>query len=658
MVEPAQTGVNGSLTAGPAYRAAADAGFAVPRGTLYDSFMRSLAECGGSNCLGRRVGDSYHFLTYKQAGDLAARVGSALVRVGMRPGDRACVFGANCPEWMLAMQACNRHSVVCVPLYDVLGDNSVEYIISHSESSVVFLAASKLPVLAKALPKVLDNVKTIVFWGPVDANAEQALKDVLREGAGRVATYSFEDFVQLGADHLAGPDPPCPDDLCTIMYTSGTTGTPKGVPMTHHAVATAVAALGDWLDRSRVGVDKDDVYLSFLPLAHIYGRVMEEALLVGGGSIAYWSGDARLLPGDIRAAQPTIFSSVPRIFERFESSTKDQILKEGGLSEKLFHAAYSLKLAAIEAGAPWNKLVGSVVDRLVFRAVSKKLLGGRLKFFSSGGAPLAKPLEDFMRVVTCGAFLQGYGLTETCGSTFVTHPTEPDHMHSVGPPQPGITVRLEAIPSMDYDPLGTPPRGEILIKGDAVFKGYYKNEEETRKAIDADGWFHTGDVGEFTPTGSLRIIDRKKNIFKLSQGEYIAVEKIEGVLGQSPLVSQIWVHGDRFESCLVAVVVPSRSKLEAWAAEHGLRGSFAELCGSEEVRSLVVKELANTGRREGLKPFELPKAVLLEPAGFSVANDLLTPTLELRRRQLSERYAPQIEAMYAGLKAKAAGRGG
>ncbi|KAL4436674.1 hypothetical protein ABPG75_003813 [Micractinium tetrahymenae] len=584
----------------------------------------------------------------QEAGRIVGDVASAMVHVGLEPHSRASVFGANSPEWMITMQACNRNTVYCVPLYDVLGDNTVEYIIDRSESSIVFVAADKLPVLAKAMHKVERPVGNVVYWGKPSAAAQSALEEIRGLGP---AVHSFDDFAALGREHPAPPAPPKIDDVCTIMYTSGTTGTPKGVLLTHRAVSSEVASLRHWI--TQVGsrnVYQSGVYLSFLPMAHIYGRCVEEMFLTYGVAIAYWSGEAKGLPADIRACQPTIFCSVPKIFERFESSARDKIKKAGGAQEKLFEFAFKAKLNALKAGWPWDKLASAVFDPLVFKEVSRNMLGDRLLLIVSGGAPLARHIEEFMRVAGCAIFVQGYGLTETCAATFVSYPDTPCHLYTVGPPQPAFQVRLEAVPDMDYDPAGTPPRGEVLVRGGGLFSGYYKDENETRKAMDADGWFHTGDVGELSPCGALRIIDRKKNIFKLSQGEYIAVEKIEGVLDDSPLVDQIWVHGSRFESCLVAVVVPSRGRLETWAREQNIDGSFAELCADSCVKRMVLRELETTGKRGGLKSFELPKSILLEPSHFSVANDLLTPTMELRRHQLLRKYGPAIDEMYDVMK--------
>ncbi|PRW60134.1 acetyl- synthetase [Chlorella sorokiniana] len=489
--------------------------------TLYDNWGEAVERYGPLPCLGRRSGTTYSYLSFS---------------------------------------ACNRNTVYCVPLYDVLGDNTVEYIIEHSESSIVFVAADKLPVLAKALTKVnLPRVKTIVYWGEPSGLALQAL---------------------------------------------------QGVLLTHRAVASEVQSLGGWMTGQGYGADDEKT-------PH-HDVCVEETFLTNGKAIAYWSGEAKGIPADIRACQPAIFCSVPRVLERFEIT-----------------------------------IASFLLDPLVFREISRQMLGDRIRLVTSGGAPLAQHIEDFMR---------GYGLTETCAATFVSAPNTPSQLYTVGPPQPAFALRLEAVPDMDYDPLGNPQRGEVLVKGEGLFSGYYKDEascnlDETRKAIDSDGWFHTGDVGELTLGGALRIIDRKKNIFKLSQGEYIAVEKIENVLDDCPLVDQIWVHGSRFESCLVAVVVPSKRRLEAWVQEQGANGiadmSFDELCRDSQVRRMLQKELEATGKRGGLKSFELPKSIHVACECFTVDNELMTPTFELRRTQLLRKYEPQIEAMYEEMRHKA-----
>ena len=264
---------------------------------------------------------------------------------------------------------------------------------------------------------------------------------------------------------------------------------------------------------------------------------------------------------------------------------------------------------------------------------------------------MARHVEDFLKVAMCCRVVQGYGLTETCAASFIAVPDVPDHAGTVGPPQPVLSFRLEAVPEMNYDPLGNPPRGEVCVKGPSVFSGYYKAEDKTVEVLEEDGWFHTGDIGELTASGALRIIDRKKNIFKLSQGEYVAVEKVEGVYNRDAAVEQIWVYGNSFENSLVAVVVPAVDAVRAWS-HAGAGASAEELCHDANVKAKVLESLNHTAKAGKLKGFETVRAVFLEPELFSVENELLTPTFKLKRPQLQKKYQAEIDAMYAAMKTR------
>ncbi|KAL4444634.1 hypothetical protein ABPG77_002451 [Micractinium sp. CCAP 211/92] len=254
--------------AGPVYRAAIakDGPPAIPYQSLYEMFQASVQKFPNNNCLGRREGAGYSWLTYKQTSDQVADIGSALVKAGLQPHGRVGVYGANSPEWMIAMQACNRQNLYCVPLYDSLGEHAIEYIVNHSETTCVFTQSEKFGTLANSLPHVNGLVKTVVYWGPGDAVAAEAAK------AAGAAVYSFEEFLQLGKASPAPPSPPKPQDLCTIMYTSGTTGDPKGVELTHENVMAAIISLQTFVTQTGMGLDDSDVFLSFLPLAHIFDR--------------------------------------------------------------------------------------------------------------------------------------------------------------------------------------------------------------------------------------------------------------------------------------------------------------------------------------------------------------------------------------------------
>lgn len=645
-VAPAIPAVGETPARGPEYRAtiAKDGPPAIPYNSLYEMFMASVDKFPENKCLGHREGAGYAWRTYKQTAEEAAAIGSALVKVGLAPHGRVGVYGANSPEWMIAMQACNRQNLYCVPLYDSLGEHAVEYIIKHSESTAVFCQTEKLGTLAKSLPHVDGLIKTVVYWGKGDAAAAEEVK-----GAG-AAIYSYQEFLELGRSNPADASPPKPEDLCTIMYTSGTTGDPKGVMLSHTNVMAAIITLQVFVASCGLGMGPSDAFLSFLPMAHIFDRAAEELFLHLGASIGYWRGDIKGLMDDIGALRPTMFCGVPRVFDRIYSGVMQKVSEGSFLKKTLFNWGYSRKLHFLEKGYAYDK-AAPIFDKIIFSKIKEKL-GGRVRLVVSGGAPLSRHVEDFLKVGMCCRVVQGYGLTETCAASFIAVPEISDHSGTVGPPQPVLSFRLQAVPEMNYDPMATPPRGEVIVKGPSVFTGYYKAQDKTDEVLEKDGWFHTGDIGELTATGALRIIDRAKNIFKLSQGEYVAVEKVEGVYKKNAAVEQIWVYGNSFESSVVAVVVPVAAKLQAIAAHVGAKGSVEELCRNPAVNKELLAQLTATAKESKLKGFEQVRAIYLEdPANaFSVENELLTPTFKLKRAPLQKKYQPQLDALYAVLK--------
>ena len=599
----------------------------------------------------------FEWATYAAVGARVDAVASALVAAGLAaPGTRVGVFGANCPDWMVAMQACNRQALACVPLYDSLGEHAIEFILRHSGCAAVFVAADKAAHLAAAIAAGglggAAGVKAVVHWGPTPPAAVAAL-----EAAG-VEAVPLAAWEARGAAAPAPASPPAPGDLCTIMYTSGTTGDPKGVELTHAAVAATVAGLDTFLSAVNFPLGPADSMLSYLPLAHIFDRVAEELFLWVGGRIGYFQGDVKHLVADIGALKPTLFLGVPRVFDRIYSGALAKIKAAGGLKALLFHWGFARKLWALETGYPQHR-AAPFFDRLVFSKV-KQALGGNVRMIVSGGAPLARHVEDFLKVTMCAPVVQGYGLTETCAASCIAIPDDGADAGTVGPPLPSIELRLEAVPDMGCDPLADPPRGEVCIGGPSIFKGYYKDPEKTAEVLGPDGWFHTGDIGELTPSGALKIVDRKKNIFKLSQGEYIAVEKIEAVYKKDPLIEQVWVYGNSFESALVAVVVPVAAALKAALGTRGVEvpagEGLAAMAARPEARAAVLASLTATGKAAKLKGFELARGVHLDAHQFCVEDDTMTPTFKLKRPQLQKRYQGVVDGLYAEMKAEAEAR--
>ncbi|KAL2610899.1 hypothetical protein R1flu_022591 [Riccia fluitans] len=613
--------------------------------TCWDMFSISVKRNPDRNLLGvRRTEDGkagpYEWQTYSEVFEKVQKIASAMRHVGVNAKDRAGIYGANTPEWFISMEALNSQSVYCVPLYDTLGAEAVEFIIGHAEVSIVFVQEMKIPLMIKSLAKTKEFIKTFVSFGEIPEDQRAQI-----EGHG-LAVYTWNQFLDLGEKNPCDFCPPNGDDVCTIMYTSGTTGEPKGVLIKHEAIVSLNTAVDHFLRKLGEKLDHDDVYFSFLPLAHIMDRCLEEYFVYIGASIGFWRGDVKLLTDDIAALGPTLFAGVPRVFDRIYSGLNSKMAAAGGIKKLLFDFAFKWKLNKIRKGSPQEK-AAPIFDALVFNKV-KSGLGGRVRLVLSGAAPLAPHVEEFLRTTMCAPVIQGYGLTETCAGSFISLPDIISMQGTVGPPMPNIEARLESVPEMNYEALpkdGSLGRGEICIRGKTLFAGYHKREDLTKEAM-VDGWFHTGDIGEWQKDGALKIIDRKKNIFKLSQGEYVAVENLENVYGLCQPVESIWVYGNSFESSLVAVVVPKGDELQRWAAANGVDGSLEDLCKNPKSREHILKELGATAKANKLKGFEVIRAVHLEPVPFDVERDLLTPTYKKKRPQLLKYYKEVIDELY------------
>ncbi|CAH9077328.1 unnamed protein product [Cuscuta epithymum] len=649
-VEPAKAATDGKPSVGPVYRSVfAKDGFPAPIPGLdccWDIFRLSVEKYPNNPMLGRRkIVDgkpgNYVWLTYKEVFDIVIKIGNSIRSCGVEEGEKCGIYGANCPEWIISMEACNAHGLYCVPLYDTLGAGAIEFIICHAEVKITFCEEKKIPELLKTFPKASQYLKTVVSFGKVTPEQKDEL-----ESFGTVI-YSWEEFLSLGEDKNFDLPAKKKTDICTIMYTSGTTGDPKGVLISNNNIVTLIAGVKRLLESVNESLSMNDVYISYLPLAHIFDRVIEECFINHGASIGFWRGDVKLLIEDIGELKPTIFCAVPRVLERVYSGLQQKLSAGGFLKSKLFNFAYAYKFYNMKKGCKHDE-ASPVCDKVVFSKV-KEGLGGRVRLILSGAAPLASHVETFLKVVACAHVLQGYGLTETCAGTFVSLPNRVDMLGTVGPPVPNVDVCLESVPEMGYDALSEIPRGEVCVKGETLFSGYYKREDLTKEAI-VDGWFHTGDVGEWQSNGSLKIIDRKKNIFKLSQGEYVAVENLENIYGEIFVIDSIWVYGNSFESFLVAVINPNQPAVEKWAKENGIAGDFDSLCGNPKVKEYIHGELTKIAKEKKLKGFEFIKSLHLDPVPFDMERDLLTPTFKKKRPQLLKYYQTVIDNMYRSAK--------
>ncbi|XP_011079524.1 long chain acyl-CoA synthetase 1 [Sesamum indicum] len=651
-VEEGKKGRDGKPSVGPVYRNLL-AGNAYPPvdpnlSTAWEIFRASAEKHSGNRMLGWRElvngkWGPYVWKSYKEVYEETLHAGSALRAHGSEPGARVGIYSSNCPQWIVAMEACNAHSLICVPLYDTLGTGAVDYILDHAEIDVVFVQDKKVKELLNPECTHARRLKLIVCFTSLTEEQQGKAASI------GIKTCSWTEFLNMGRENPVEISPPEPSSICTIMYTSGTSGAPKGVILTHENISTNIRGVDLFMDQFEDKMTVDDVYISFLPLAHILDRMIEEYFFHKGASVGYYHGDINEIRDDLMELKPTFLAGVPRVFERVHEGVLKALEELNWRRRKIFHMLYKYKLYWMNRGYK-QKDASPLADLLAFGKV-KNRLGGRIRLIVSGGAPLSSEVEEFLRVTSCAFVVQGYGLTESCGLSTIGFPDEMCMIGTVGASFVYNEICLEEVPEMGYDPLADPPRGEICLRGKTTFAGYYKNPELTQEAI-KDGWFHTGDIGEMLPNGVVKIIDRKKNLIKLSQGEYVALEYLEKVYGITPIVEDIWVYGDSFKSMLVSVVVPNEENTKKWAQQNGQKGSFMDLCSLDQLKDHILLELKSTAERNKLKGFEHIKGVIVEPKLFELSEkELVTATLKKRRDRLLKNYKVEIDALYQTLRA-------
>ncbi|XVE63006.1 hypothetical protein DITRI_Ditri06bG0165000 [Diplodiscus trichospermus] len=590
-------------------------------GTLHDNFVHAVETYRDYKYLGTRIrvdgtiGD-YKWMTFGEAATAREAIGSGLRYNGLEQGARVGLYFINKPEWLVVDHACAAYSYISVPLYDTLGPDAVQYVVNHSEIKAIFCVPETLNSLLSFI-SLIPSVQLIVVVGGADEHLPS-----LPSTSG-VKLMSYLKLLGQGRSNLQPFCPPKPEDVATICYTSGTTGTPKGVVLTHgNLIANASGFC------RKVKFYPSDVYISYLPLAHIYERSNQVICAYNGVGVGFYQGDNLKLMDDLIVLRPTIFCSVPRLYNRIYAGITNAVKASGALKERLFRAAYNSKKQAVMNG----RKASPIWDKLVFNKIKEKL-GGRVRIMGCGASPLSADVADFLIVCFGCLLIEGYGMTET--SCIITLMDVGDNLTGhVGSPNSGCEIKLVDVPEMNYTSEDQPyPRGEICVRGPIVFQGYYKDEVHTREVFDDDGWFHTGDIGLWSPGGRLKIIDRKKNIFKLAQGEYIAPEKVENVYAKCKFISQCFIYGDSFNSSLVAIVAVEPDALRDWAASEGIKyEDLGQLCKDPRARKAVLAEMDNVGREAQLRGFEFARAVTLVPEPFTVENGLLTPTFKVSCR--------------------------
>uniref|UniRef100_A0A8C0G0X5 Long-chain-fatty-acid--CoA ligase n=1 Tax=Chelonoidis abingdonii TaxID=106734 RepID=A0A8C0G0X5_CHEAB len=579
--------------------------------TMYEVFQRGLRVSENGPCLGyRKPKQPYQWLTYKQVSDRAEYLGSGLLFKGCTPSQDQFIgiFAQNRPEWIISEYACYTYSMVAVPLYDTLGPDAIVFIINKADISMVICDKPEkaLILLENCEQGKIPGLKTIILMDLFDELKDKGAK----EG---VEILSFQEA-----------EPPKPEDLSVVCFTSGTTGDPKGAMLTHENVVANAAA---FLKSTETTFDckTSDISVSYLPLAHMFERVLQTIMYSSGARVGFFQGDIRLLTDDMKTLKPTVFPTVPRLLNRIYD--KIQSGAQNPLKRVLLNFALARKLDEVKKGILRND---SIWDKMIFKKV-QETMGGQVRIMVTAAAPISPSVLTFLRGALGCQIFEAYGQTECAAGCTFTVPGDCTTGH-VGAPLPCNIIKLEDVADMNY--FSSNNEGEVCIKGSNVFKGYLKDPERTAEAIDKDGWLHTGDIGKWMPNGTLKIIDRKKNIFKLAQGEYIAPEKIENVYIRSAPVAQVFVHGESLKSSLVGVVVPDPEVLPKFAAKLGIKDL------SEEIYKNSCKCLSF---------YTQVKDIYIHPEMFTIEQGLLTPTLKAKRTELSKYFQTQLEALYANM---------
>ena len=589
--------------------------------TINQMVQNTIQQYGSKTALSHKVDKKYQDISYATLAERIKDFCLGLTELGLQKGDRVALLSENRPEWAITDLATLAGGGVTVPMFSTLTSAQVEYIVRDSGAKILCVSSERqLQKIKDWDANVPTNIQHIVIFDDLQDDSVRTFDQVCELGQ---QVENGDQVYQQASEAVE------PDDLASIIYTSGTTGDPKGAMLTHsNFMSNAQAATGV------VTIGPDDVFLSFLPLSHVFERMGGHYLPLSGGATIAYAESLFTIRQDMQEVRPTIMMSVPRLYEGMHERIIRSVKEGSSTKQKIFHwsvgvgAKVSQAIQRKRKPNPILSLKASIANKLVFQKL-KAVTGGRLRFFVSGGAPLSKAIAEFFHAAGI-LILEGYGLTETSPVISVNQPDR-WKFGTVGPIVPGVEVKIAE-------------DGEILSRGPHIMQGYFNKPSDTAEAIDADGWFHTGDIGEIDEEGFLTITDRKKNILVLSNGKNVAPQPIENQLKQSLYISEIMLLGDQHKS-VAALIVPSLDEIKEYAKEQQLEtGDMAALLQTQEIQRLIRGEINQYS--SDLADFERVRMFTLMAEEFSEKSGEMTPTLKLKRSVVMENHKAAIEQMY------------
>ena len=591
-------------------------------GTLNRLFFDAISQYDRPDALQVKSGGAYRPISHSEVSTRVRHAARGLQSLGVRRGDRVSILSENRPEWAIADFASLTAGLTDVPIYPTLPADQIAYMLKDSGAVAIFVSGRAQAEKIKEVRGQLPALKTVIGFERIPGLTDVSLAELEKRGA---QGETEETTARYRSEALSVK----PDDVATIIYTSGTTGDPKGVMLTHDNIFSNVAAT-----RTAVPFEGRDVALSFLPLSHIFERMGGHYMMWATGSSIAYAESIDTVPANMVEVRPTIVLSVPRLYEKMYARVLESALTGGYIKKQIFFWARGVAerwanetLAGKQPGALLARQY-ALAQKLVFSKV-KARTGGRLRFFVSGGAPLSPEINKFFYAAGL-EILEGYGLTET-SPVIAVNTLDNFRIGTVGKPIDGVEVKIAA-------------DGEILTRGPHVMKGYFNKPEATREAIDPDGWFRTGDIGELRD-GFLAITDRKKDIIVTAGGKNIAPQPLENKVKTNKYVAQAVMLGDRrkFPSMLI---VPNFDQLERWAQRHNIIWTDrAQLLRMPTIQAKIEKEV----NRElaGAAHFEVPKKIGLLEHDFSIERGELTPTQKVKRKAIDKHYKTLIDSLYA-----------